>query len=320
MKLKTYLLLGLTSLLLVGCRNAESSPTKTSGKVTVGILQYMEHDSLTAARKGFETALKEGGYEAGKNLTIDYQNAQGDQSNLQTMSEQLVKKSDVVLAIATPSAQSLATVSTETPVLFTAVTDPLSANLVKSIKKPGGLITGTSDQAPIDKQVDLLKQALPQAKKVGILYTSSERNSEVQVKEAEKELKKAGYEIVKKGISSSNDVQDAATSLMKTSDALFVPTDNTVASTMTMLGQLSLDNKVPFIGGSTDMVDAGGLLTYGTNYTELGKQVGKQALKVLKGQKPATIPVEYPKKLELHVNQKQAEALGIDVSHLSLKN
>lgn len=320
MKLKTYLLLGLTSLLLVGCRNAESSPTKTSGKVTVGILQYMEHDSLTAARKGFETALKEGGYEAGKNLTIDYQNAQGDQSNLQTMSEQLVKKSDVVLAIATPSAQSLATVSTETPVLFTAVTDPLSANLVKSIKKPGGLITGTSDQAPIDKQVDLLKQALPQAKKVGILYTSSERNSEVQVKEAEKVLKKAGYEIVKKGISSSNDVQDAATSLMKTSDALFVPTDNTVASTMTMLGQLSLDNKVPVIGGSTDMVDAGGLLTYGTNYTELGKQVGKQALKVLKGQKPATIPVEYPKKLELHVNQKQAEALGIDVSHLSLKN
>lgn len=320
MKLKTYLLLGLTSLLLVGCRNAESSPTKTSGKVTVGILQYMEHDSLTAARKGFETALKEGGYEAGKNLTIDYQNAQGDQSNLQTMSEQLVKKSDVVLAIATPSAQSLATVSTETPVLFTAVTDPLSANLVKSIKKPGGLITGTSDQAPIDKQVDLLKQALPQAKKVGILYTSSERNSEVQVKEAEKELKKAGYEIVKKGISSSNDVQDAAASLMKTSDALFVPTDNTVASTMTMLGQLSLDNKVPVIGGSTDMVDAGGLLTYGTNYTELGKQVGKQALKVLKGQKPATIPVEYPKKLELHVNQKQAKALGIDVSHLSLKN
>lgn len=320
MKLKTYLLLGLTSLLLVGYRNAESSPTKTSGKVTVGILQYMEHDSLTAARKGFETALKEGGYEAGKNLTIDYQNAQGDQSNLQTMSEQLVNKSDVVLAIATPSAQSLATVSTETPVLFTAVTDPLSANLVKSIKKPGGLITGTSDQAPIDQQVDLLKQALPQAKKVGILYTSSERNSEVQVKEAEKELKKAGYEIVKKGISSSNDVQDAATSLMKTSDALFVPTDNTVASTMTMLGQLSLDNKVPVIGGSTDMVDAGGLLTYGTNYTELGKQVGKQALKVLKGQKPATIPVEYPKKLELHVNQKQAEALGIDVSHLSLKN
>ncbi|MCK1222824.1 ABC transporter substrate-binding protein [Streptococcus uberis] len=320
MKLKTYLLLGLTSLLLVGCRNTENSPNKSSQKVTVGILQYMEHDSLTAARKGFETALKEGGYEPGKNLTIDYQNAQGDQSNLQTMSEQLVKKSDVVLAIATPSAQSLATVSTETPVLFTAVTDPLSANLVKSIKKPGGLITGTSDQAPIDKQVDLLKQALPQAKKVGILYTSSERNSEVQVKEAEKELKKAGYEIVKKGISSSNDVQDAATSLMKTSDALFVPTDNTVASTMTMLGQLSLDNKVPVIGGSTDMVDAGGLLTYGTNYTELGKQVGKQALKVLKGQKPATIPVEYPKKLELHVNQKQAEALGIDVSHLSLKN
>lgn len=318
-KVASYLAIALASLSLVACRSTTGNSQAPKEKVTVGILQYMEHDSLTAARKGFEAELKKEGYIPGKNLTLDYQNAQGDQSNLQTISEQLVKKSDLILAIATPAAQSLATVSTDKPVVFTAVTDPMSADLVQSLKKPGGLITGTSDQAPINKQVDLLKQALPKAKEIGILYTSSERNSEVQVKEAEKYLKKAGYKVVKKGISSTNDVQDATNSLMKTADALFVPTDNTVASTMTTIGELSVEHQVPVIGGSTDMVDAGGLLTYGTNYKELGKQVAKQAVKILKGQDPTKTPVESPKKLELHINKDLAKKLGIDVSHLSVK-
>ncbi|MGT2958919.1 ABC transporter substrate-binding protein [Streptococcus bovimastitidis] len=318
-KIASYLAIALASLSLIACRSTTGNSQAPKEKVTVGILQYMEHDSLTAARKGFEAELKKEGYISGKNLTLDYQNAQGDQSNLQTISEQLVKKSDLILAIATPAAQSLATVSTDKPVVFTAVTDPMSADLVQSLKKPGGLITGTSDRASINKQVDLLKQALPKAKEIGILYTSSERNSEVQVKEAEKYLKKAGYKVVKKGISSTNDVQDATNSLMKTADALFVPTDNTVASTMTMIGELSVEHQVPVIGGSTDMVDAGGLLTYGTNYKELGKQVAKQAVKILKGQDPAKTPVESPKKLELHINKDLAKKLGIDVSHLSVK-
>ncbi len=306
------------SLTLVGCRSSQEN-TSNKEKVSIGILQYMEHPSLDAARKGFEAELKSQGYIKGKNLTIDYKNAQGDQANLQTISEGLVEKDDLVLAIATPSAQALATASTETPIVFTAVTDPISAKLVKTLEKPGGLLTGATDQAPIDKQVDLLKQALPQAKKVGILYTSSERNSEVQVKEAEKELKAAGFEVMKRGISTSNDVQDATNALMSETDALFVPTDNTVASTMSMIGNLSLEHKVPVIGGSTDMVDGGGLLTYGTNYKALGKQVAKQALKVLKGQDVASIPVESPKTLSLHVNKEQAQKLGIDVSKLSVK-
>ncbi|EGJ28029.1 ABC transporter substrate-binding protein [Streptococcus porcinus] len=311
--------LTLVSLLLVACRSTEGKSPVSQQTVTVGILQYMEHDSLTAARKGFEAELKKEGYTQGENLKIVYQNAQGDQANLQTISEQLLKKSDLVLAIATPAAQALATASTDIPIVFTAVTDPLSADLVKSLKKPGGLITGTSDQAPIAKQVALLKEVLPKAREVGILYTSSERNSEVQVKEAEKELKKAGYRVSKKGISSSNEVQDATNSLMHTADALFVPTDNTVASTMTMIGQLSVEHQVPVIGGSTDMVDAGGLLTYGTNYSQLGRQVARQAVTILKGQNPATIPVELPKKVNLHVNRQQAQKLGVDLSHLSLK-
>ncbi|MGT2934608.1 ABC transporter substrate binding protein [Streptococcus castoreus] len=315
-KLSQIMILVLAGLVLVSCRSTKDQLANSKG-VHVGILQYMEHDSLSAARKGFEMALEDEGYIKGKNLTLDYQNAQGDQANLQTISEQLVSKNDLVLAIATPAAQSLAVASTQTPIVFTAVTDPLSANLVNSIKKPGGLITGTSDQAPITKQIDLLGQVLPQAKTIGILYTTSERNSEVQVIEAEKLMTKAGYKVLKKGISSSNDVQDAASSLMRDVDALFVPTDNTVASTMTMLGELSVTHQVPIIGGSTDMVDAGGLLTYGTNYKSLGKQVGKMAVKILKGQKPANLAVEYPKTVELHINKKMAKALNIDVSKVS---
>ncbi|MCY0530133.1 ABC transporter substrate-binding protein, partial [Klebsiella pneumoniae] len=254
----------------------------------------------------------------GEKLVLDYQNAQGDQANLQTISEQLIDGNDIVLAIATPSAQSLATVSTETPIVFTAVTDPLSADLVESIEKPGGLLTGTSDQAPIDKQVELLGQAVPDAKTVGILYTTSERNSEVQVEQAKELLEKAGYKVVVKGITSSNEVQDATTSLMKDVDALFIPTDNTVASTMTMIGELSVEHKVPVIGGSTDMVDEGGLLTYGTNYEALGRQTAKMAIKIIEGANVSETAVEYPETVSLHVNEEMAQKLGIDTSKLAV--
>lgn len=317
--LLTTSLLGLAVLGLAACSSTQSQSGNANG-VKVGILQYMEHDSLTAAREGFEAELADNGYKAGDQLTLDYQNAQGDQANLQTISEQLINNNDLVLAIATPAAQSLATASTDTPVLFTAVTDPLSADLVESIKKPGGMLTGTSDQAPIDKQVELLGQAVPEAKTVGILYNTSERNSEVQVETAQPLLEKAGYKVVLKGISNTNDVQDAVTSLMKDVDAVFIPTDNTVASTMTMIGELSVANKVPVIGGSTDMVDEGGLLTYGTNYEALGRQTAKMALKILDGASPADTAVEYPETVSLHVNEEMAKKLGIDTSKLAVKD
>ncbi|MVX59471.1 ABC transporter substrate-binding protein [Streptococcus danieliae] len=312
-------LIGLAALGLAACSSTQSQSGNAKG-VKVGILQYMEHDSLTAAREGFEAELADNGYKEGEKLTLDYQNAQGDQANLQTISEQLASNNDLILAIATPAAQSLATASTDTPVLFTAVTDPLSADLVESIKKPGGFLTGTSDQAPIDKQVQLLGQAVPNAKTVGILYNTSERNSEVQVETAQPLLEKAGYKVVLKGISNTNEVQDAVTSLMKDVDAVFIPTDNTVASTMTMIGELSVSNKVPVIGGSTDMVDEGGLLTYGTNYEALGRQTAKMALKILEGAEPAEMAVEYPETVSLHVNEEMAKKLGIDTSKLTVKD
>ncbi|MCK3941513.1 ABC transporter substrate-binding protein [Streptococcus suis] len=315
-KLATISLASVGLLTLAACSSA--SEQASSEAVKVGVLQYMEHESLTAAREGFVAELEANGYKEREKLILDYQNAQGDQANLQTISEQLVGENDLVLAIATPSAQSLATVSTETPILFTAVTDPLSADLVETIEKPGGLLTGTSDQAPIDKQVELLGQAVPDAKTVGILYTTSERNSEVQVEQAKALLEKAGYKVVVKGITSSNEVQDATTSLMQDVDAVFVPTDNTVASTMTMIGELSVEHKVPVIGGSTDMVDEGGLLTYGTNYEALGRQTAKMAIKIIEGAKVSETAVEYPETVSLHVNEEMAKKLGIDTAKLSV--
>ncbi|MFM0900727.1 ABC transporter substrate-binding protein [Streptococcus suis] len=315
-KLATISVASMGLLTLAAC--SSSSEQASSDVVKVGVLQYMEHESLTAVREGFVTELEANGYKEGEKLVLDYQNAQGDQANLQTISEQLIDGNDIVLAIATPSAQSLATVSTETPIVFTAVTDPLSADLVESIEKPGGLLTGTSDQAPIDKQVELLGQAVPDAKTVGILYTTSERNSEVQVEQAKELLEKAGYKVVVKGITSSNEVQDATTSLMKDVDALFIPTDNTVASTMTMIGELSVEHKVPVIGGSTDMVDEGGLLTYGTNYEALGRQTAKMAIKIIEGANVSETAVEYPETVSLHVNEEMAQKLGIDTSKLAV--
>ncbi|WP_105242770.1 ABC transporter substrate-binding protein [Streptococcus suis] len=315
-KLATISVASMVLLTLAAC--SSSSEQASSDVVKVGVLQYMEHESLTAAREGFVAELEANGYKEGEKLVLDYQNAQGDQANLQTISEQLIDGNDIVLAIATPSAQSLATVSTETPIVFTAVTDPLSADLVESSEKPGGLLTGTSDQAPIDKQVELLGQAVPDAKTVGILYTTSERNSEVQVEQAKELLEKAGYKVVVKGITSSNEVQDATTSLMKDVDALFIPTDNTVASTMTMIGELSVEHKVPVIGGSTDMVDEGGLLTYGTNYEALGRQTAKMAIKIIEGANVSETAVEYPETVSLHVNEEMAQKLGIDTSKLAV--
>ncbi|MBL6503904.1 ABC transporter substrate-binding protein [Streptococcus suis] len=315
-KLATISVASMGLLTLAAC--SSSSEQASSDVVKVGVLQYMEHESLTAAREGFVAELEANGYKEGEKLVLDYQNAQGDQANLQTISEQLIDGNDIVLAIATPSAQSLATVSTETPIVFTAVTDPLSADLVESIEKTGGLLTGTSDQAPIDKQVELLGQAVPNAKTVGILYTTSERNSEVQVEQAKELLEKAGYKVVVTGIVSTNEVQDATTSLMKDVDALFIPTDNTVASTMTMIGELSVEHKVPVIGGSTDMVDEGGLLTYGTNYEALGRQTAKMAIKIIEGANVSETAVEYPETVSLHVNEEMAQKLGIDTSKLAV--
>ena len=287
----------------------------------IGISQFITHQSLDATREGFVDELAKQGYVEGKNIEIDLQNTQGEQRNLKTISQQLAESSDVVLAIATPSAQSLANTTQTTPVIFSAVTDPVSAKLVESREHPGGNVTGTSDQSSdaISTQINLIKKVLPKAKTIGILYTQSEPNSVVQKDEAKRLLKEKGFTIVEKTILDSNNVKAAAESLMAEVDMVFVPTDNIISSTMETVKQVSIKHKVPVFGGSTEMVAVGGLYNYGTNYEELGRQTARMLVRVLKGEKPENIAVELPEKLELHTNQEMADALGIDISKLEGK-
>lgn len=287
----------------------------------IGISQFITHQSLDATREGFVDELAKQGYVEGKNIEIDLQNAQGEQRNLKTISQQLAESSDVVLAIATPSAQSLANTTQTTPVIFSAVTDPVSAKLVESREHPGGNVTGTSDQSSdaISTQINLIKKVLPKAKTIGILYTQSEPNSVVQKDEAKRLLEEKGFTVVEKTILDSNNVKAAAESLMAEVDMVFVPTDNIISSTMETVKQVSIKHKVPVFGGSTEMIAVGGLYNYGTNYEELGRQTARMLIRVLKGEKAENIAVELPEKLELHTNQEMAEALGIDISKLEGK-
>lgn len=287
----------------------------------IGISQFITHQSLDATREGFVDELAKQGYVEGKNIEIDLQNAQGEQRNLKTISQQLAESSDVVLAIATPSAQSLANTTQTTPVIFSAVTDPVSAKLVESREHPGGNVTGTSDQSSdaISTQINLIKKVLPKAKIIGILYTQSEPNSVVQKDEAKRLLEEKGFTVVEKTILDSNNVKAAAESLMAEVDMVFVPTDNIISSTMEIVKQVSIKHKVPVFGGSTEMIAVGGLYNYGTNYEELGRQTARMLIRVLKGEKPENIAVELPEKLELHTNQEMADALGIDISKLESK-
>ena len=287
----------------------------------IGISQFITHQSLDATREGFVDELAKQGYVEGKNIEIDLQNAQGEQRNLKTISQQLSESSDVILAIATPSAQSLANTTQTTPVIFSAVTDPVSAKLVESREHPGGNVTGTSDQSSdaISTQINLIKKVLPKAKTIGILYTQSEPNSVVQKDEAKRLLEEKGFTVVEKTILDSNNVKAAAESLMTEVDMVFVPTDNIISSTMETVKQVSIKHKVPVFGGSTEMIAVGGLYNYGTNYEELGRQTARMLIRVLKGEKPENIAVELPEKLELHTNQEMADVLGIDISKLEGK-
>lgn len=307
----------LTSLIILHQLKAD----KKKDVFRIGISQFITHQSLDATREGFVDELDKQGYVEGKNIEIDLQNAQGEQRNLKTISQQLAESSDVVLAIATPSAQSLANTTQTTPVIFSAVTDPVSAKLVESREHPGGNVTGTSDQSSdaISTQINLIKKVLPKAKTIGILYTQSEPNSVVQKDEAKRLLEEKGFTVVEKTILDSNNVKAAAESLMAEVDMVFVPTDNIISSTMETVKQVSIKHKVPVFGGSTEMIAVGGLYNYGTNYEELGRQTARMLIRVLKGEKPENIAVELPEKLELHTNQEMAEVLGIDISKLEGK-
>ncbi len=296
----------ISAITLAACSSSSSDTAETK----VGIIQYAEHEALSAAREGFVEALEAAGYKEGENLALDFQNAQGDQANLQTMVEQLAGKNDINFAIATPAAQAMLNADSETPTLFTAVTDPVEAGLVESLEAPGGNMTGSIDATDVEGQIEMLLQVVPTAKTVGIFYNSSEVNSEVQAEQAKKFLEDKGIKVEIQTVTSTNDVQQAMTSLVGKVDAIYLPTDNTVASTASTIGEILKKAKVPAMGSDAAVIDAV-LFTYGVDYRAIGVQAGELAVKILKGEKPADLAVQQPNSAAVAINEEMAQAVGI---------
>jgi putative ABC transport system substrate-binding protein len=295
---------------------SESASPETTEKVfKIGILQFVEHPALDASREGFVQALADNGYIDGQNITIDVQNAQADQANLQTIGQRFVNnQEDLILAIATPAVQSLAAETTAIPILGTAVTDYVGAKLVASNEAPGGNISGTSDMNPVKEQIDLLVKLVPDVKTVGLLYTSSEDNSIIQADLMKAACTALGLEVVEATVTNSNDVQQVTQSLVGKVQAIYIPTDNVLASAMPIVGEITAEAKIPTVCGESNMVLSGGLATYGVDYYNLGYQTGEMAVKILKGEgTPATMPIEFLEKCEFAINGEVAEAIGLTI-------
>ena len=313
-----------TALALTAC-GSSSTNTTTDDKSAestddttykIGVLQLTQHAALDKANEGFIAALDESGIK----YEVDQQNASGEQSACQTIAEKLVNDgNDLIYAIATPAAQAVAGVTSEIPIVLSAVTDPAESGLVASNDAPGGNVTGTSDLTPVKEQIELLKQILPDAKTVGILFCSSESNSEIQAAMARKACEANGLEHIDFTVSSSNEIQTVVESMVGKVDVIYAPTDNTIAAGMPTVSMIATDNGLPIICGEQGMVDAGGLATYGIDYYQLGYMAGQMAVEILRdGADPATMPIGYlsADQCELSVNDETAAALGIDVSGL----
>jgi len=281
----------------------------------IGVVQLLEHSALDAAYQGFIDGLKELGFEEGKNIVIDYNNAQNEQANCQTIAAKLVNNnSDLILAIATPAAQAVANATKEIPILVTAVTDPADAKLVKDNKAPGTNVTGTSDLTPVREQIELITQLAPEAKTIGVMYTSSEANSVFQVNIAKEAAAELGLEVIEATVSSSNEIQQVAQSLVGRVDAVYIPTDNMLAAGMATVSMVLTPAKIPIIAGEEGMVGSGGLATYGINYYNLGKLTARQAAEILRdGKNPADMPIEYLEDLNFSLNEEIAAELGIEI-------
>lgn len=313
---------------LAGCGQAADPAAGSQGGSTtadpdaktykVAITQIVEHPSLDATREGFIAALKEEGIVEGENLTLDYNNAQGDSTNNLSIAQKLAgAKNDLVLAIATPSAQAVAAQVKETPVLFAAVTDPVSAKIVASMEQPGANVTGASDTNPeaIKQLADFIATEMPDIKSVGLVLNEGEPNAVVMAESAEKELGAHGITLIKAAVTNTSEVQQAAQSLVGQADALYITLDNTVVSAVDTIIKVANDNKLPFFSSDRDTVEKGAFATVGFKYYDHGYQVGEMAADILKnGTKPADLPVTMQEKLDLILNLKAAEAQGITVT------
>ena len=306
--------------MMTGCgASKETSDNANSAEktYTIGISQFAEHGSLDNCREGFIEGLKEEGLEEGKNLKIVTNNADADTGTAAQIADQFVAdKVDMICAIATPSAQAAYNAAMETDILvvYTAVTNPVAAELANDDKSPVGNVTGTSDELPVEAQLKMIREILPDAKTIGILYTTSEANSVYSIEQYEKLADKYGFKIEKTGITNTSEIQLAASDLLGKVDCLTNLTDNTVVSALPTVLGLANEKGIPVFGSEIEQVKLGCLAAEGIEYTQLGKDTGKMAAKILKGEASASeMDYELITESSLYVNEKVAENLGITV-------
>lgn len=312
--MKTAAVAAMVSAALTGC----GEDKKAEAPKTIGIVQLVEHDALDAANRGITDALKE----RGVTMEIDRQNAQADQSNLRNIAQRFVSHNyPLIFAIATPAAQTVANATSTTPIVATAVTDFAVAKLVKDNNKPGTNVTGSSDMNPIAAQTELLLKLVPNAKTVGTIYNSSEINSQLQIDILRKELEKHGVALAEATISSVNDIQQAAQSLVGKVDVMYVPTDNVVASSMPTLYRVTQAAKLAVVAGEAGMVRSGATATVAVDYYNLGKIAGNMGADILEGKaKPQDMPIRYQTEFKVVLNESVVKELGLTVPEDVAKN
>ena len=278
----------------------------------IGIIQLVEHAALDAARDGFIAALADNGYVDGEKIVLDYQNAQGDMNNLSTIADRFVgQEKDLVLAITTDAAQAMAGKTTSIPILGTAITSYAGAGLVDDENAPGGNISGTSDMNPVAAQISLIQELVPAVQTIGLAYNSSEDNSVLQAELAKKAITELGLAWTEVTVTSINDVQQALSSLVGKCEALYIPTDNTLASAMPTVHSITGPAKLPVVCGESNMTLEGGLATMGINYHTLGYQTGMMALALIHGEEVGSMPVQYAQSSdEVIINALVAREIG----------
>lgn len=280
----------------------------------VAVTAIVEHPALDACRDGVRDELKAAGFEEGKNLKFTYESAQGNPGTAVQIAQKLVGENPtVIVPISTPSAQAVISATSDIPVVFTAVTDPLGAKLVANLEKPGGNVTGMSDLSPIAKHLDLIHQIVPGAKKIGVPFNPGEANAVTLVALLKEKAAPMGMEIVEAPAPKSSDVQAAAQSLVGKVDVIYVPTDNTIVSALEAVIGVGIDNKLPVFAGDTDSVKRGAVAAVGFDYYDVGRQTGKIVARILKGEKPGDIAVQGVEITQLFVNPGAAQKMGITI-------
>ena len=283
-------------------------------KKIIAVTSIVEHPALNAARDGVKKALEDAGFKDGDNITFQFETAQGNPATAAQIAQKYVGESPaVIVPIATPSAQAVVAATQDIPVVFTAVTDPVSAQLVKDPAHPGGNVTGVSDMSPLADHLKLIKQIVPSVKKIGVPFNPGESNSAVLIAALEKMAPDYGIEIVEAPATKSSDVQTAAESLIGKVDAIYVPTDNAIVSALEAVIGVGTDNKIPVFSGDTDSVTRGTIASVGFDYFEVGRQTGEVVVRVLKGEKVGDIPVKNASGTDLFINTKAAAAMGVTI-------